>query len=51
MEKNLIDEILIPFDNNYTLFFTEEKLDIVTPVSDYYFKLHDLSINLIISIK
>ncbi len=43
---------IIPFDKEYEFAFIEEKeINIMHPVSNYYFKLDDLSINLLISLK
>lgn len=42
---------IIPFDKKYEFTFTEEKIKIIHPVSNYYLKLDDLSINLLISLK
>ena len=43
---------IIPFDSRYEFTFLEEyDKDLVHPVSNYYTKLDDLSINLLISLK
>jgi len=42
---------IIPLNNKYEFVFTEEKLNIKHPVSDYYLKISDLSVNLLISLK
>lgn len=41
----------IPFDTDYKFVFLEEKVDIAHPVSNYFLKINDLSINLLISLK
>jgi hypothetical protein len=43
---------LIPFNDKYELCFVDEvSYAQPSPVSDYYFKVNDLSINLLISLK
>jgi hypothetical protein len=42
---------IIPFDKRYEFEFLEEKINIKHPLSDYYTKLDDLSVNLYISLK
>jgi len=43
---------IIEFDKSYSFAFLEDSsIKIMHPVSDYYLKLNDLSINLIISLK
>lgn len=43
---------LIPFDNSYEFSFIENKDDqYLSPISEYFLKLNDLSINLLISLK
>lgn len=42
---------IIPLDIRYEFVFLEEKDILKHPLSDYYLKLDDLSINLYISIK
>jgi len=43
---------IIPFDNTYEFVFLEEPDSKNThPVSDYFLKLNDLSINLLINLK
>jgi hypothetical protein len=42
---------IIPFDKRYEFEFLEEKINIKHPVSNYYTKLDDLSVNLYISLK
>lgn len=50
MSHNIIKHI-IPYNQKYSFVFVEEKLDVKHPVSDYYLKLSDSSINLLISLK
>lgn len=42
---------IIPFDESYKFEWLEDKLDIKHPLSEYYLKLDDLSINLYINLK
>lgn len=43
---------IIPFDNKYEFTFLEEyDKELKSPVSEYYLKLDDMSINLLISLK
>jgi hypothetical protein len=43
---------IIPYNNKYVFNFVEEKESLgIHPVSDYYLKTHDLSLNLYISLK
>lgn len=42
---------IVPFDKRYEFEFLEEKINIKHPLSDYYTKLDDLSVNLYISLK
>jgi hypothetical protein len=49
MSHNIMS--IIPFDKNYEFTFLEEKIKILHPVSNYFLKLNDLSINLLISLK
>lgn len=53
MELNKIQNAkLIKFDSNYQFFFVEDpKIPHNSPVSQYYMKLNDLSLNLRISLK
>lgn len=50
-----IAKTIIPFDNRYQFTFIEKQNILETsvkrPVSNYYLKLNDLSINLLISLK
>lgn len=51
MSHNIINK-LIPFDDNYQFTFLEDSdIKITHPVSSYFLKLDDLSINLFISLK
>jgi hypothetical protein len=46
------NKFIIDFDEEYILTFLEEEyIDATSPVSEYYLKLDDLSINLLISLK
>jgi len=42
---------IIPLNAKYEFVFTEDKLNVKHPVSNYYLKISDLSINLLISLK
>lgn len=42
---------IIPYDADYNFTFLEEKINIPHPVDNYFLKLNDLSINLLISLK
>ena len=42
---------IIPLDKAYEFVFVEDDVNIQHPVSNYYMKLHDLSINLSINLK
>ena len=42
---------IIPLDKTYEFVFVEDKVNIQHPVSNYYMKLDDLSINLVINLK
>ena len=44
-------EKIIEFDNKFEFAFLEDNIKIKHPVSNYYLKLSDLSINLFISLK
>ena len=48
MSPNIMNRI-IPLDKTYE--FVEDDVNIQHPVSNYYMKLHDLSINLLINLK
>ena len=51
-EKNSPKSIYIEYDSRYIFTFLENKEDISPhPVDNYYLQLHDLSINLLISLK
>jgi hypothetical protein len=42
---------IIPLDKTYEFVFVEDEVNIQHPVSKYYMKLDDLSINLVINLK
>jgi len=42
---------IIPYDKNYRFVFLEEKIKENSPVSNYFLKLNDISINLLINLK
>jgi hypothetical protein len=42
---------IIPFDNKYIFDFLEDDVKFSHPASDYFLKVNDLSINLLISLK
>lgn len=42
---------IIPLDKTYEFVFVEDEVNIQHPVSKYYMKLNDLSINLVINLK
>ena len=42
---------IIPLDRTYEFVFVEDEVNIQHPVSKYYMKLNDLSINLVINLK
>jgi hypothetical protein len=48
MSLNIMDKI-IPLDKTYE--FVEDEVNIQHPVSKYYMKIDDLSINLVINLK
>ena len=50
MSLNIMNKI-IPLDKTYEFVFVEDKVNIQHPVSNYYMKLDDLSINLVINLK
>lgn len=50
MSPNIMNKI-IPLDKTYEFVFVEDDVNIQHPVSNYYMKLHDLSINLLINLK
>lgn len=52
MSLNIIENKIIPFDDSYSFSFLEDFfIKFFHPVSNYYLKLNDLSINLLISLK
>lgn len=53
MSHTVMNDKIIPFDKNYEFTFieVEDKIKIIHPVSNYFLKLNDLSINLLISLK
>jgi hypothetical protein len=50
MSLNVMNKI-IPLDKTYEFVFVEDEVNIQHPVSKYYMKLNDLSINLVINLK
>ena len=50
MSPNIMNKI-IPLDKTYEFVFVEDSVNIQHPVSNYYMKLDDLSINLLINLK
>lgn len=50
MSLSIMNKI-IPLDKTYEFVFVEDKVNIQHPVSNYYVKLDDLSINLVINLK
>jgi len=50
MSLNIMNKI-IPLDKTYEFVFVEDEVNIQHPVSKYYMKLNDLSINLVINLK
>jgi hypothetical protein len=42
---------IIPFDTKYMFDFLEDDIKIPHPASNYFLKVNDLSINLLISLK
>ena len=53
MSHTIMSKKFIPFDKNYEFTFieVEDKIKIMHPVSNYFLKLTDLSVNLLISLK
>lgn len=49
--NNIKNRYLIKISNNWAFFYVEENVKISSPVSDYYFKANDLSINILIRLK
>jgi hypothetical protein len=49
MSRNIMN--IIPYNKEYEFYFVEEDVKIDHPVSNYFLKSNDLSINLLISFK
>jgi hypothetical protein len=50
MSLDIMNKI-IPLDETYEFVFVEDGVNIQHPVSNYYMRLNDLSINLVINFK